>query len=59
MKQYLAVMLNNEPDENVTFEAPDFQQASKILKQMIKEGTMFTQVKLIELNSLYSRKYMF
>ena len=59
MKQYLAVMLNGNPDENVTFEAPDYHQASRILKQLIKDGTMFTQVKLIELDTLYSRNYMF
>lgn len=59
MKQYLAVMLNGKPDENITFEAGDYYQASRILKQLIKEGTMFTQVKLIELDSLYSRNYMF
>ena len=52
-------MLNGNPDENVTFEAPDYHQASRILKQLIKDGTMFTQVKLIELETLYSRKYMF
>lgn len=59
MKQYLAVMLNGKPDENITFEAVDYHQASKILKQLIEDGTMFTQVKLIELDTLRSRNYMF
>lgn len=59
MKQYLAIQMNGNPDDNITFEAEDFKEASRILKSMIKEGTMFEQVKLVELDSMYSRKYYF
>lgn len=59
MKQYLAIQMNGNPDDNITFEATDFKEAARVLKNMIKEGTMFEQVKLVELDTLISRKYLF
>ena len=52
-------MQNSKPENNMTFEALDFKEASRVLKSRIKKGTMFQQVKLLELDSLQSKNYYF
>lgn len=55
--RYLAIVENGLPSDNITFEAFDFDSAYKILKHRIKRGSMFNTIKLVELNTMVSRKY--
>ena len=57
MRQYLAIVINGKSDDNITFEAENFKDASKYLKTRIKDGIMFQEIKLVELNTLISKKF--
>ena len=57
--KYLAIMENGESDENITFEADTFEDAQKHLYKQIKRGTFHTIVKLVELDSMRSKKFNF
>lgn len=57
MNQYLTIIVNNTSENNIMFEAENFSEASNILKSRIKTGIFFDEIKLIELESLKSRKF--
>lgn len=57
MNQYLAIVANNTSNNNITFEAENFKDASNILKERIKKGVFFDEIKLLELDTMKSRKY--
>lgn len=57
MRQYLGIILNGKSDDNIIFEAEDLKKASKYLKTRIKKGTMFQEIKLVELNTMISKKF--
>ena len=56
-KQYLAIMINSSPENNLSFSAPDFKSASQHLKKQVTNGTMFQHIKLLELDTLISKTY--
>ena len=57
MKQYLAITANNPSENNLMFESENFKSATSYLKKMIKEDTMFQEIKLVELDSMLSRTF--
>ena len=57
--KYLAIMENGESDNNITFEAETFNEAQRYLYKQIKRGTFHTIVKLVELDSMKSKKFSF
>ena len=59
MKQYLAIMANGRPDNNIMFYEKNFKDASRYLKTQVKDGTMFQNIKLLELDTMKSKTYMF
>jgi hypothetical protein len=58
-KQYLAIMINSNSENNITFSANNFKEASKHLKTQVKNGTMFQHIKLLELDTMISKTYYF
>ncbi len=57
MKKYLAWTSNISPESNIIIEASDFAAARKILSLRIKSDTMFTEVRLMELETLKTKSY--
>jgi hypothetical protein len=57
MKKYLAWTPNISPDSNLIIEAVDFSAAKKNLVKRIKSDTMFTEVRLMELDTLETKSY--
>lgn len=58
-KHYVAIMINSPASNNMSFTANDFKEASRYLKQQVKQDTMFQHIKLLELDTLSSRTYYF
>ena len=40
-KHYVAIMINSPASNNMSFTANDFKEASRYLKQQVKQDTMF------------------
>ena len=57
--KYLAIAQNIDTDMNVTFDALTFNDAVKVLQSLVKQGTMFQMFKLVELETLKSKKVYF
>ena len=57
--KYLAIMENGDSEKNITFESQNFSKAEKYLKSRIREDTFYTIVKLVELDTMKSKKYNF
>ena len=57
--KYLAIAQNTDADLNITFTARTFPDAERMLKQRLKKGTMFQTIKLVELDTMTSKKYYF
>ena len=57
MKKYLAWTSNISPESNIIIEASYFAAARKILSLRIKSDTMFTEVRLMELETLKTKSY--
>lgn len=55
--KYLALIQNTDQEYSITFEALDFKNAERALKERIKSGSMFNTIMLIELESLTSKKF--
>jgi len=55
--KYLAIVQNGGEDNNLTFDADNFRSAEKHLKSQIKKGTMFEFIKLVELDTMDSKKF--
>lgn len=48
---------NTDQEYSITFDAQDFRSAEKVLKKRIKKGSMFNTLKLIELETMISKKF--
>ena len=55
--KYLAMIQNTDQEYSITYEASDFKNAERSLKERVKKGSMFSTIKLIELDSLISKKF--
>ena len=57
--KYLAIVQNGDVDDNITFDANNFKEAETHVKSHIKRGTMFETIKILELDTMESKKYYF
>ena len=54
---YLVIAPNISSDNNILFDATDFNHAKKVLITFLKKDTINQEIKLIELNTMRSKSY--
>jgi len=57
--KYLAIAQNSEVDMNITFNASSLDNSIKVLQKLVKNGTMFQMFKVVELDTMQSKKVYF
>ena len=57
--KYLAIAQNYDANTNITYDASDFNDAIKKLKQNIKRGTIYQMIRLVELETMTSKSIHF
>lgn len=57
--KYLAIAQNYNANTNITYDATDFNDAIKKLKQNVKRGTLHQLIRLVELDTMTSKSVYF